>query len=86
MFEVRLTPQAENSYRKLDKVVRGRIDAVFLRFQSGEFTSNNITALRGKLKGYVRYRMGDWRIVFSVDRRASVVWIASITTRGGAYR
>ena len=59
MFEVKLTAQAERAYRRLDKVMRGRMDSVFLKLQGGEFTSNNITALKGKLKGYLRYRLGD---------------------------
>lgn len=86
MFEVKLTTQAERAYRQLTPVIRNRVDNVLQRFEGGNFGGNNVTALTGRLKGFLRYRLGDWRIVLSVDHKNRQVWIAAITTRGGAYR
>ena len=85
-FRVRLTPQAERVYRHLDRAVRTRVDRMLQQFEAGNFTSNNIIALRGSLSGSLRYRLGDWRIVFSIHRAEGIVWIEAISTRGGAYR
>lgn len=85
-FEIRLTAQAERIYRRLPVAVRNRVDVVFERFEHGDFTSSNITALHGPYKGRLRYRLGGWRIIFSVDRADTIVWIEAISTRGGAYR
>ena len=41
-----------------------------------------------KLTGYdyYRIRVGDWRIVYSVDNDILVVVIVEVSSRGGAYR
>ena len=86
MFEVRLTPQAERAYLRLEERTRRRIDGMLERFENGEFQHPNIRALRGRYAGSLRYRLGAWRIIFRVDYSNSVVWVEAITKRGGAYR
>ncbi|MBI4518770.1 MAG: hypothetical protein HY699_23490 [Deltaproteobacteria bacterium] len=78
MFAVRLTPQAERAYE--------RVDRVLAEFEKGNLQHRNIRALRGPFAGSLRYRLGDWRIVFRVDFDKHSVWVEAITTRGGAYR
>ena len=86
MFEVRLTRQAERAYTHLDSTTRERMDRVFGQFEEGNFRHPNIRALHGRYAGCLRYRLGNWRIVFRVDYPDQLVWIEAITTRGGAYR
>ena len=86
MFEIRLTPQAERAYVHLETSMQKRIDRVFEQFEQGGFQHKNIRALHGRLAGRLRYRLGKWRIIFSIDFYEKVVWIEAITTRGGAYR
>lgn len=86
MAEVRLTRQAERAYRRLPPPVRRRVDAVLGRLERDELEHADVRALRGPLAGSLRWRIGDWRIVFRRDREADVVWVEAITTRGGAYR
>ena len=47
--------------------------------------NNNLRALRGVPNGF-RIRVGDWRISYTLDRRAGVISIFEIAPRGGAYR
>ena len=86
MFVVKLTPQSEKVYRRVDAKTRARFDRVFELFEQGEFRHPNIRALRGELAGSLRYRLGKWRIIFRIDYERKEVWIEAITTRGGAYR
>ncbi len=86
MYEIRLTTQSKRSYSHLDPIIRQRINKVFTFLEEGNFQHKNITPLRGQLAGFLRYRVGDWRIVFRVDNEKRIVIIESITTRGGAYR
>lgn len=44
--------------------------------------SNNVKALQGE-KGYLRLRVGDWRVIFRED--GSVVLIVRVAARGSAY-
>ena len=86
MFEIRLTPQAERAYIHLDASMQRRIDKVFEQFEQGKFQHKNIRALRGKFTGSLRYRLGKWRIIFTINSPKKIVCIEVITTRGGAYR
>lgn len=86
MFIVRLTPQAERAYTHLDPATRTRVNRVLEQFERGHFHHRNIRALHGQYAGSLRYRLGNWRIVFRVDYANREVWIEAITTRGGAYR
>ena len=86
MFDIKLTPQAEHAYRHLRGKIRERVNRVFERLEQGIFHHRNISSLRGRYSGSLRYRLGNWRIVFHIDRETQVVWIEAITLRGGAYR
>lgn len=86
MLGVRLSPQPERVYLRVDAPTRRRHDRVFAKPEQGRVQHPNIRALRGPLAGSLRFRLGAWRIVFSVDAEGGVVWIEAITTRGGAYR
>ena len=86
MAEVRLSRQAERAYRRLSPAVRRRIDGVLARLERDEVDQGDVRALRGQLAGSFRWRVGDWRVVFHRDREVDVVWVETITTRGGAYR
>ncbi len=44
-----------------------------------------IKRLRGKLKGYLRYRLGDIRIIYRVDVAQRVVYVDEIDDRGDIY-
>ena len=42
--------------------------------------------LHGELKNYFKYRVGDYRIVYSFDSEKSVVTIVKIEHRQGVYK
>lgn len=44
--------------------------------------ANNIKMLKGT-EGYLRLRVGDWRVIFS--EAGEVIVIVKIAPRGGAY-
>jgi mRNA interferase RelE/StbE len=41
--------------------------------------------LTGKLKGYYRFRIGDYRVIYRVDDDGRLVIVALITHRSKAY-
>jgi mRNA interferase RelE/StbE len=47
--------------------------------------NNNLRPLKGVANGF-RLRVGDWRVSFTLDRRAAVMGVFEIAPRGGAYR
>jgi mRNA interferase RelE/StbE len=46
--------------------------------------NNNLRPLRGRANAF-RIRVGDWRVSYTLDRRAQVIDVFEIETRGGAY-
>jgi mRNA interferase RelE/StbE len=47
--------------------------------------NNNLRPLQAVPNGF-RIRVGDWRVSFTLDRRAGVISVFEIAPRGGAYR
>jgi len=45
----------------------------------------NIRPLMGKLKGYYRLRVADYRIIFELDKRDKRIGVHIIVHRGSAY-
>jgi mRNA interferase RelE/StbE len=45
----------------------------------------NIKALKGTYAGYYRYRVGDYRVIYSVDDQAKQVLVEAIVHRREAY-
>ena len=46
--------------------------------------NNNVTALKAT-DGF-RLRVGDWRVLYTLDTKAETMTIAAIVPRGEAYR
>lgn len=42
--------------------------------------------LHGELEGYYKYRVGDYRIVYTFDSKESIVNVVKIEHRQGVYR
>jgi mRNA-degrading endonuclease RelE of RelBE toxin-antitoxin system len=85
----RIAPSAEGYLRRLP---RHRQEAVGQAFDHlcnvSPFRHPNPTVIRplkGKRKGQWRYRIGDIRIVYTVDRERHTIRIVSIDSRGNVY-
>jgi mRNA interferase RelE/StbE len=46
---------------------------------------NNIKALKGPLAGAYRYRIGDLRVVYTIDEQAITVFVITIAKRSDVY-
>ncbi len=46
---------------------------------------NNIKRLTGKLASRLRYRIGDWRVIYRVDDRARQVHVLLVAHRSEVY-
>jgi mRNA interferase RelE/StbE len=42
--------------------------------------------LRGKLRGFRRLRVGDYRVIYKVDRKKGIVLIVMVIHRGSKYK
>ena len=45
----------------------------------------DVRALEGKLKPYLRFRVGEYRVIFELDRGDRRIGVLAIVPRGRAY-
>jgi mRNA interferase RelE/StbE len=70
-WKVEVKPTAEKYYLKLDKKMRKRVKKSLMEL--------------GKLQGDYRLRVGDWRVLFTPDKDAKMLYVFAILPRGDAY-
>jgi mRNA interferase RelE/StbE len=83
-YTVILERQAEKALRRLPREVFVRVDRLLL-----SLADDPRPAGCKKLAGYeslYRLRVGDWRLVYSVEEDRLVVLVIEIASRGQAYR
>jgi len=72
MADVRLSPEAQEEYHALPRVVKVRMRRLFLRLENWPAVSG-AKPLSGKLAGYYRLRTGDYRLRFHVRGERVIV-------------
>jgi len=86
-WKIEVKPTAEKYYRKLNKPTKKRIKEALRKLEESNnpLFHENVRALTGELKGDYRLRVGDWRILFTLDRERKVIYVYAILPRGEAY-
>lgn len=85
MYEVLLHPDAQETYVKADKALAKKIARCLQQLEQNPQIHPNIKALKGDYAGYYRYRIGDYRVIYSVDDELAQVLVVAIAHRGKAY-
>jgi mRNA interferase RelE/StbE len=83
MYDVLLRPKAQRQYKRLAEDACASI-AECLEALEQEPRAQNVKKLGGEFRDFYRARVGDWRIVFTIDDEHHRVDIASITLRKDA--
>ena len=76
MYEVFFAPGPAKFYSNAENSLRNRIDRCVREIRRDPYRHNNIKRLSGQFAGLLRFRIGDWRVVYRVndsDRRVVVV-------------
>jgi mRNA interferase RelE/StbE len=61
-------------------------DFVYPQLRSNPFFGPNIKKLKGEFEDYYRYRIGNFRLFYTIDKDRVIVFIVSIGDRKEAYR
>jgi mRNA interferase RelE/StbE len=85
MFEVILSPEAQEFFAAVDRPLAKKIARCFVQLEREPRRHNSIKLLTGKLAGRRRYRIGDWRVIFSIDAERNLVFVLSIAHRREIY-
>lgn len=86
-FEVILLGQAEKFYNKASDDLVGRVDLCFEELEVSPFQGPNIKLLKTqKSVRWYRYRVGDYRVIYEIDREVKKVGVLLILHRSSVYR
>jgi len=86
MYEIELSKKAAKFYQKADAAIVRRLNAAFDRLKEEPLHHHSIKPLAGELQGSYRMRVGDIRIVYSIDEVVKTVFIEVIGFRGDVYK
>jgi mRNA interferase RelE/StbE len=86
MYEVLLHPDAQNVYANADKALAKKITRCLQQLEQNPRSQPNIKALKGDLAGLYRYRIGDYRVIYSIEDEIVRVFVVAIAHRSQAYK
>jgi mRNA interferase RelE/StbE len=86
MFDLVLTHEALRFYERADVTLVRRLNRCFDQLRENPHEHPNIKRLSAPLTGCFRYRVGDWRVVYSVNEAACTITVLLIVHRSRAYR
>ncbi|XHX78935.1 MAG: type II toxin-antitoxin system RelE/ParE family toxin [Stenomitos frigidus ULC029] len=85
MYEVVLSHEAQQIYASAEPALAKKIARCLEQLQQTPRTHPNIKALKGRLSGYYRYRLGDYRLVYLLDDETRRVLVMTIAHRKDVY-
>lgn len=85
MYEVLLHPDAQEVYINADKALAKKFARCLQHLEQSPRFHPNIKALKGNYLGYYRYRVGDYRVIYTVDDNLVQVFVIAIVHRSKAY-
>lgn len=86
IYKVCLTAKANKVYSEADSVLRKKIAKCLNILQETPKNHPQIKALKGEFAGKYRFRVGDYRVIYTVDDSQSQVIVLLIEHRSQAYR
>ncbi len=84
-WEVQFTQEATDDLRRLDHAVAQRV-LRRLRWLGDNFDSVTPDVLSGSLRGLFKLRVGNYRVVYSVDDTAYMLTVHLVGHRRSIYR
>jgi mRNA interferase RelE/StbE len=78
--------QAAKTLARLDQTTRQRIDARVGELEANPYDPRLSKHLEGPFAGIRSSRVGDWRILYTVENQARTLYVIDVRPRGGAYR
>ncbi|HAN46921.1 MAG TPA: type II toxin-antitoxin system RelE/ParE family toxin [Cyanobacteria bacterium UBA8156] len=85
MYEVLLHPDAQKVYLESSTILAKKISRCLQQLEQTPKLHPNIKVLKGDFAGYYRYRIGDYRVIYSVNDERMQVLVMAIARRKEAY-
>lgn len=85
MYELEFSDSAATFFENATAKLQRRLERCFEQIQENPRSHPNIKPLKGEYAGYYRYRLGDYRIVYSINDETIRVLILTIDHRSKVY-
>lgn len=85
MYRIELSREAERFYQRCDKAIAKKLTRCFEALEKNPRAGNNVKALKGRFAGSYRYRIGDCRVVYTINDREVIVFVITIASRRDVY-
>jgi len=85
-YNLTFSPGAEKQYALISKTSKSlisRIDKALEKITQNPYSGK---MLSGRLSGYYTYRVGTYRIMYTINKNQIIVYILKIEKRGSVYR
>jgi mRNA interferase RelE/StbE len=85
VYQVEFEPTVEKSLRRFSKSIQQRI-LDRLKWLSEHFDETHAEGLTGEFAGLLKLRVGDYRLIYRVDRKRKLLTILAVGHRRSVYR
>ena len=85
MYEVVLSPEAREFFAQADQPLARKLARCFVQLEREPRRHNNVKRLTGDLAGHYRYRIGDWRVLYTIEATRSRVNVLVVAHRSEVY-
>ena len=86
MYSVELSREAQRFYDRCDRPLARKLARCFKSLEQNPREGNNVKPLKGRFAGSYRYRVGDLRVVYTIDEQAVMVFVITIAKRSDVYQ
>lgn len=85
MYRLVLSREAERFYQRCDKPAAGKLARCFAALEQDPRGGNNVKPLKGQFTGAYRYRVGNLRVVYTINDATLTVFVITIANRKDVY-
>lgn len=85
MYQVDLSRQSQDFYRKADRTLAQRLARCFEQLEQNPREHANIKGLKGNLAGLYRYRVASYRVIYRIEEQSVRVLVLKIAHRSDVY-
>jgi mRNA interferase RelE/StbE len=85
MYRVELSRDAKRFFERASATLQRRLDGCYDRLKKNP-RGGNVKKLSGKLSGYYRYRVGEYRVIYNIVEAEQKVFVLIIAHRSEAYK
>ena len=87
MYKIKITPTFDKDIKKLNRQIAKRIvEKIEWLARHPELLRSSIKHMPKDLEGLQKYRVGDWRVLFWVDRQKKEMTLYGVDHRGAIYK